>query len=149
MKFLLLPDALCKTFSNVLPHFPNAGYCLDPIDGDKGLEAGVTASGTLAIDEETSYLTITKLPIGGSSSDIPSVERVFNKPVNVRAVVLTLRSPKSISAPSQPETGTQQPTTQEEVVEVTLTLLTKKPGDNDFTELIDDSTNRPKVNRRN
>jgi len=115
------------------------------MDGDKGPEARVTVGGTLKIDEETSYLTITKLPIDGTSSDIPSVERVFSKPVNVRAVVLTLRSPKSTSDPSQPETGTQQPTTQEEVVDVTLTLQTRKLGETDFTELIDDSTNLPKV----
>jgi len=134
-----------KRFTICLWDIANAGYCLEPMDGEKGLEAKVTPGGTLTIDEDTSYLTITKMPIGQSSSDIPSVERRFREPVSLRAVVMTLRSPKSTSAPSQPETGTQQPAAQEKLVEVTLTLQTKKPGEDDFTPLIDDSTGEPKV----
>ena len=122
---------------------------MEPMDGQKGLESSITAKGTLTVDENTSYLTITQLPISQASSDIPSVLRVFREPVQVRAFVVTLRSAESTSVPSgtQESTTSRQPTPQEPVT-VTVTLRVKKPGDNTFTDVIDDSTGRQKVTRQ-
>lgn len=148
---MLLSQIFVKTFITHLPNFSNAGYCLEPMDGEQGLESSVRPTGNLTINDETSYLTITVLPIGEGQSDIPSVERQFNRPVNVRGVVITLRSPESTSATGQPETGTTtpQPAAQQRPINVTLTFLTKKPGDEDFSPLTDSSTNLPKVRGSN
>ena len=116
------------------------------MDGEEGLESDVTPAGGLTIDEATSYLTIAELPIDPSSSEVPSVERKFRKPVRITALLMTLRSPPSSPAPSQSVTSTTpQSVAGEKSVQVTVTLLTKKPGDDSFTPLIDDSNNRPKV----
>ncbi|XP_038044982.1 mucin-3A-like [Patiria miniata] len=124
------------------------GYCLEPMDGEKGLEPEVKAAGDLTIDSQTSYLTITQLPIDPSSSDIPSVELLFRQPIKVTAVVLASRSPQATSAPTgQPaaSTTTSRTAAGERLTEVTLTLSTKKPDDDEFTTLVDDNTNQPKV----
>lgn len=119
------------------------------MDGEKGLEASITAEGTLTVDENTSYLTITQLPTAEASSDVPTVLRAFREPVQVKALVVTLRSAKSTVAP----TGTQESTTSrqpapQETITVTVTLRIKKPGDDTFTDVIDDSTGQQKVTRQ-
>ena len=117
------------------------------MDGEEGLEAEVRPAGALTIDGDTSYLTFTKLPIAAGSSDIPSVLRVFRQPVAVKGLGITLRSPRLTSTPAETQEGTtsRQPIPREEPVELTVKLLTKKPGDEDFTEVTDPSTQRPKV----
>ena len=127
-------------------HF-NVGVCLDPMDGDEGLEAEVSPAGTLTIDENTSYLIFTKLPIAPGSSDIPSVVRVFRQPVAVKGFAITLRSPRLTSTPAETQEGTtsRQPIPREEPVAVTFKVLTKKPGDGDFTEVTDYSNQPPEV----
>ena len=117
------------------------------MDGEEGLEAEVRPGGALRVDEDTSYLTFTKLPIAAGSSDIPSVLRVFRQPVTVKGLKTTLRSPRLTSTTAETQEGTtsRQPIPREEPVEVTVKLLTKKPGDRDFTEVTDSSTQQPKV----
>ena len=117
------------------------------MDGEEGLEADVRPEGPLRIDEDTSYLTFTNLPIVAGSSDIPSVLRVFRQPVTVKGVEITLRSPRltSTTAETQDSTTSRQPTLTKEPVAVTVKLLTKKPDDTDFTEVTDYSTQQPKV----
>ena len=117
------------------------------MDGERGLESEVTPVGGLTVDEANSYLTITDLPVDPSSSDVPGVERKFRRPVRITALLMTLRPPQSASAPSQPVTSASTPefVAGGRSVQVTVTLLTKKPGDTTFTPLTDDSTNQPKV----
>ena len=110
------------------------------MDGDNDLESQVTADGALTIDDQTSYVSITELPISQSSGTFPSVERKFRRPVRITALRTTLRST------SQPGEGTTTtPAPEQQPAEATVTLLTKKPGDTNFTPLLDEATNQPKV----
>ena len=130
-----------------MPDILNAGYCLERMDGEEGLDPEVTPIGGLTVDEQTSFLRITDLPIDPSSSDIPGVELRFRQPIKVTAVVLSSRSPATSAPTGLPAatTTTSRTAAGERQVEVTLTLLTKKPGDDEFTPLIDDNTNQPRV----
>lgn len=123
---------------------------MEPMDGEDGLEAKVTPTGTLRIEEETSYITISKLPIGESTSDVPSMLREFLQPVTVKAVEMTLISAPTTEGPAAPALGstTSKPTSSaQESVEVTFKLLTRKPGDENFTEVTIGSTEQPKVSQ--
>ena len=124
---------------------------MEPMDGEEGLEAKVTPGGSLQIDEETSYITMANLPIGESSSDVPSVLREFRQPVTVTAVEITLISAPTRERPASAQEGTASTSTPlpsaEETLEVTFKLLTRKPGDEDFTEVTTGSTEQPKVSQ--
>jgi hypothetical protein len=123
------------------------GYCLEPMDGERGVQSEVTEVRGLAVDEETSYVTITDFPDDPSSSDVPSLERRFREPVRLTALVLTMVLPQSTASPSQPATSASTPESAAlpTSVQLSLTLYTKKPGDPTFTPLIDDSTGQPKL----
>lgn len=117
------------------------------MDGERGVQSEVTEVRGLAVDEETSYVTITDFPDDPSSSDVPSLERRFREPVRLTALVLTMVLPQSTASPSQPATSASTPESAAlpTSVQLSLTLYTKKPGDPTFTPLIDDSTGQPKV----
>jgi len=119
------------------------------MDGEDGLTAKETHHGTITADEETSYITITDLPIDESSSDVPSMLSEFRQPVTVKAVEMTLISAPTAErpAPAQGSTTTGQPPSAPESVEVTIKLLTRKPGDEDFTEVTVGYTEQPKVSQ--
>ena len=100
--------------------------------------------GNLTFEDSSSQVTFTQLPIDQSASGIPSVVQVFRQPVNIKAVVLASPSTKATSSPARtPATST--PAAQEQPILVTLTLETKKAGDDHFTRLPDGSASTAKV----
>jgi hypothetical protein len=117
---------------------------------EEGLESKVTANGTVTIDEDTSYITITDLPIGDSATDVPSVLREFRQPVTVKAIEMTLISAPTTERPAsdQGSATPSQPPSAKQSSEVTFKVLTRKPGDDDFTEVSIGSSQRPEVSTR-
>ena len=110
------------------------------MDGENGLESTDKTDGTVKIDNGTKYLTFTELPIQEGFADTPVLKREFRQPINVRAFVVTLRSPKPSNATEKAE-GTTTPTedrTQPQPVKVTFMVSTKKQGNTKFTK-----SNRP------
>ena len=123
---------------------------MDPMDGDEGLESEVTPNGAVTIDEETSFITISNAPIGQTPSEVPSVLREFRQPVTVTAVEMVLISAGSVERPSsgQGNATSRETPAAKDSVEVTVKLLTRRPGEEDFTEVPTDSTEQPKVRIR-
>ena len=122
----------------------HAGYCLEPVDGEEGPLTSVRAEGNLTFEDSSSKATFTQLPIDQSASDIPSVVQIYRQPVKIKAVVLALASIQPTSSPAETP-ATPTPAAQEPHLVVTLTLETKKPGDDDFTQLSDGSASTAKV----
>ena len=114
------------------------------MDGERGHLSSVRPEGNLTFEDSSSQVTFTQLPIDQSASGIPSVVQVFRQPVNIKAVVLVSPSTKATSSPAgTPATST--PAAQEQPILVTLTLETKKAGDDHFTRLPDGSASTAKV----
>ena len=123
---------------------------MDPMDGDEGLESEVTPNGAVTIDEETSFITISNAPIGQTPSEVPSVLREFRQPVTVKAIEMTLISAPTTERPAsdQGSATPSQPPSAKQSSEVTFKVLTRKPGDDDFTEVSIGSSQRPEVSTR-
>ena len=122
--------------------FSNVAVCMEPMDGEDGLESNVTLSGTLIMDEESPYMTFSEPPNGQSPSDAPSVLRKFNRPVIVKGLQVV-----ALSSPTSESTTAKQPTPREESVTISMKVLTKKPDESQFSTITDESSQRPRVSQ--
>ena len=110
------------------------------MDSESGLLSDVTGRGSVLTDQATGNVQLTDLPITAEAEVPSSLDSQFTRRVIVRAIRFRLQSTISSTTP----TGAGEEITP---LELTLALFVKKPGDTEFTPILDEDTAQVKVRK--